>query len=192
MFVNGSELNEQSSYRTFQGCFLPNFEDFVRNQPIRNKNCLWWSCLLTDWDEMSNLYINTEPSIDASYQVSVHLPKRFQRRRLKCEKLTDDKWWQKLTLPLARWAKNEENKVIYLHWNFFIISSINRKAIIGKNTHKKRNYFKRLLDVYISIFNTFYFQWVSDCCLTSSQQFFSYIMARTSSFSMSFVLDQHA
>jgi hypothetical protein len=30
------------------------------------------------------------PSIDVSYQVSVHLAKRFQRRRLKCEKLTDD------------------------------------------------------------------------------------------------------
>jgi hypothetical protein len=49
---------------------------------------LWWPCLLTDRDEMSNLY--REPSIDASYQVSVHLAKRFQRRRLKCEKLTDD------------------------------------------------------------------------------------------------------
>ena len=30
------------------------------------------------------------PSIDASYQVSVHLAKGFQRRRLKCEKLMDD------------------------------------------------------------------------------------------------------
>ena len=39
-----------------------------------------------DRDEMSNLYKG--PSIDASYQVSVHLG--FQRRRLKCEKLTDD------------------------------------------------------------------------------------------------------
>jgi hypothetical protein len=38
---------------------------------------------------MSNLYRG--PSIDASYQVSVHLVKRFRRRRLKCEKLTDDK-----------------------------------------------------------------------------------------------------
>jgi hypothetical protein len=27
---------------------------FFRNQPIRNKNCLWWPCLLTDRDEMSN------------------------------------------------------------------------------------------------------------------------------------------
>ena len=31
-----------------------------------------------------------ERTIDASYQVSVHLAERFQRRRLKCEKLTDD------------------------------------------------------------------------------------------------------
>jgi hypothetical protein len=37
---------------------------------------------------MSNLYRG--PSIDASYQGSVHLAKGFQRRRLKCEKLTDD------------------------------------------------------------------------------------------------------
>jgi hypothetical protein len=54
---------------------------FFRNQPIRNKNCLWWPCLLTDRDEMSNLY--REHAIDASYQVSVHLVKRLQRRRLK-------------------------------------------------------------------------------------------------------------
>ena len=30
-------------------------------------------------------------SIDASYQVSVHLAEGFQRRRLKCEKLSDDR-----------------------------------------------------------------------------------------------------
>jgi hypothetical protein len=50
---------------------------------------LWKPCLLTDRDEMSNLYRG--PTIDASYQVSVHLPEGFQRRRLKCEKLTDDR-----------------------------------------------------------------------------------------------------
>ena len=108
-------------------------EDFFRNQPIRNKNGLWRPCLLTDRDEMSNLYRGL--SIDASYQVSVHLAKQFQRRRFKkigqsetriaCggwgiseEKTkmwkvngwqaTDNKWWQKLTLPLARWANNAE------------------------------------------------------------------------------------
>jgi hypothetical protein len=51
---------------------------FFRNQPIRNKNGLSRPCLLTDRDEMSNLYRG--PAIDASYQVSVHLVKRFQRR----------------------------------------------------------------------------------------------------------------
>ena len=33
---------------------------------------------------------NRAPAIDTSYQVPVHLAKRFKRRRLKCEKLTDD------------------------------------------------------------------------------------------------------
>jgi hypothetical protein len=54
---------------------------FFRNQPIRNKNCLWWLCLLMDRDEMSNR--NRGLSIDASYQVSVHLAKLFQSRRFK-------------------------------------------------------------------------------------------------------------
>ena len=56
-------------------------------QPIRNENRPWRPCLLTDRDEMSNLYEG--PHIDASCQVWFHLAKRFQRRRLKCEKLTD-------------------------------------------------------------------------------------------------------
>ena len=64
---------------------------FLRNQPFRNKNCLWRPCLLTDRDRMSNHYRG--PSIDASYQVSDHLAEGFQRRRLKCEKLTDDRRW---------------------------------------------------------------------------------------------------
>jgi hypothetical protein len=35
-----------------------------RYRPIRNKNCLWWPCLLTDRDEMNNLH--REHSTDAS------------------------------------------------------------------------------------------------------------------------------
>ena len=77
-----------ASYLSFKFITM---EKFFRNEPIRNKNCLWWPCLLMDRDEMemSNLY--RRPSIDASYQVSVHLAEGFQRRRLKCEKLTDDR-----------------------------------------------------------------------------------------------------
>ena len=29
---------------------------FFLNRPIRNKNCLWWPCLLRDQDKISNLY----------------------------------------------------------------------------------------------------------------------------------------
>jgi hypothetical protein len=46
-------------------------ENFFLNRPIKNKNCLWWPCLLMDQDQMWNLYRG--PSIDPSYQVSVHL-----------------------------------------------------------------------------------------------------------------------
>ena len=63
-------------------------DKILKNRPIKNKNCLWWPCMLTDQNEMCNLYRGS--SIDASYQVSVHLAKWFQRRRLKYEKLTDD------------------------------------------------------------------------------------------------------
>jgi hypothetical protein len=50
-------------------------------------------CLLTDQDEISNLY--REPSIDASYQVSVHLAKRFQRTRfLEIDQLETKNLWQ--------------------------------------------------------------------------------------------------
>ena len=85
-----------------------------------------------DRDKMSNLYKG--PSIDASYQVSVHLAEGFQRGRLKCEKLTNDKWWQKLTLPLARWAKNDCNylnwKVLRLTWSNFQSTMLQVKNLL--------------------------------------------------------------
>jgi Zn-finger protein len=69
-------------------------EDCFRNQPIRNKNCLWWPCLLMDQDEMSKRY--RRYVIDASYQVSVHLAKQFQRRRFFKNRPIRNKnclWW---------------------------------------------------------------------------------------------------
>ena len=64
------------------------------NWPTRNKSCLLRPCLLTDRDEMSNLYRG--PSINASYQVSVDLAKRFQRRRFLKKSAN-----QKQELPMA-------------------------------------------------------------------------------------------
>jgi hypothetical protein len=66
----------------FQFIWLRGFRRFFfyfRNQPIRNKNCLWRPCWLMDRDKISSLY--RRPSIHASYQVTVHLAKQFQRRR---------------------------------------------------------------------------------------------------------------
>ena len=87
--------------RQFQG------RRFLEINPTRKKNCLWLPYLLTDRDEMSNLY--RELSIDASYQFSIHLAEGFQWRRLKYDvngrQTTDAKWWQKLTLRLVRWPK---------------------------------------------------------------------------------------
>jgi hypothetical protein len=42
--------------------------------------CGGHACLLMDRNEMSTLYRGSP--IDASYQVSVHLAKRFQKRRI--------------------------------------------------------------------------------------------------------------
>ena len=108
MSVNGSERNEYSLQRTAHRCFLPSFglfgqavsvEKNLKNQPIRNKNRLWWPCLLTDWDETSTLYRG--PSIDASYQVSVQLAKWFQRRRFFLNRPIRNKnclWWPCLVM----------------------------------------------------------------------------------------------
>ena len=79
----------RSPFILFWGNFIQNLpfiwllgfrgEDFFKNQPTQSKNCQWWPCLLMDRDEMSNIYRGS--SIDASYQVSIHLAKPFQRRR---------------------------------------------------------------------------------------------------------------
>ena len=90
MLINESGQNEQFLQRTFHRCFLPSFGSFgqavseknifFRNRPIRNKNCLWQTCLQINRAEMNNFYRG--PSLDASYQVSVHLAKQFQQRRI--------------------------------------------------------------------------------------------------------------
>jgi hypothetical protein len=80
MFVHGSGRNQQSLQRTFHRCFLPSFGSFGRAVLEEKIFKMWRPCLLTDQDEMSKLY--REPSKDASYQVTVHMVKQFQRRRI--------------------------------------------------------------------------------------------------------------
>jgi hypothetical protein len=67
-----------------------------------------------DRDKMSNVY--REPSIDASYQVSVHMAEGFQRRKLKCEKLTttDDGRQVMAKVHAAFWQGELKRKFIFL------------------------------------------------------------------------------
>jgi hypothetical protein len=89
---------------------------------FRNKNCLWQPYLLMDRDEMSNLYRG--PPIDASYQVLVHLAKRFQRRRFFRNQPIRNKnglWW-----PCETACSNDPKlgrkhlwKVLYKDYSFY-------------------------------------------------------------------------
>ena len=101
-------------------------EKIKKIRPIRNKNCLWWPCLLMDRNEMSNLYKG--PSIDVSYQVSVHLAK-VQRRRLKCKKLTDD-----------RWRTSSDGKISHCLWQ----GEIKMVPVMIKNLKILRNSLQQL------------------------------------------------
>ena len=85
MFVNGSGRNEHSLYQTFHRCFLPSFGSF--GQAVSEEKIF-----KNQRQELpvAVMFVNGS-SIDASYQVSVHLAEGFQWRRLKCEKLTDDR-----------------------------------------------------------------------------------------------------
>jgi hypothetical protein len=95
-----------------------------------------------DLDKISNLYRG--PSIDASYQVSVNMAEGFQRRRLKCEKLTDDRrrmpsddksshclWQGELKMKLSR-------KVI-THSSFAVSLFVTLKKKLVTNNKKLLN-----------------------------------------------------
>jgi hypothetical protein len=106
---------------------------FYRNQPIRNKNCLWWPCLLIDLDKMSNL--NRGLSIDASYQVSVHLGKRFHRRRFYRNQPIRNKnclWWPCLLI--------DRDKMSNRNRGLSIDASYQVSVHLGKRFHRRRFY----------------------------------------------------
>jgi hypothetical protein len=75
----------------------------------------WQPCLISNLHQKHKS--GRGPSIEHFWQVWLKSVQRFQRRRFKCEKLTDGRTtdaypWQKLTWPMARWAKKLEAHVI--------------------------------------------------------------------------------
>ena len=129
MFVNRSGQNEQfyrgpsidASYHVSVH-LAKRFQRrrFKKKTPIWNKNCLWRPYMLMDRDKMCNLY--REPSIDVSYQVpscgsfgSGVSEENIKMWKVNGWQTTDAKWWQKLTLPLARWANNKMTFILGYH-----------------------------------------------------------------------------
>ena len=88
IFVNQSELNEQSLQRTFQGCFRSNFNSFGKavaeersfQKSTNQKQELPVAPMFVNGSKLNEQNLQ-RTSIHASYQVSVHLAKGFQRRR---------------------------------------------------------------------------------------------------------------
>jgi hypothetical protein len=82
MFVNGSERHKQSQQRTFHRCFLPSFGTF--GQTVSEQKNFLKSANQKQESPMATMFVNGSgrneqwgPSIDASYQVSVHLAEGF-------------------------------------------------------------------------------------------------------------------
>ena len=93
----------------------------LRNQPTRKKNGLWWSCLLTDQDEMSNLYY-WWPSIDASY--SFDLFAQAVSEKIFWNWPTRKKKLPRATPNLITWSSDFFIKKKWSGWgNFFKIIS---------------------------------------------------------------------
>ena len=82
-------------------------EDFFKNWPIRNKNGLQPPCLPMDRDKMSNLY--RKPSIDDSYQISIHLGKRFQRRIFFQKSTNQKKEWLVTAMLVNGSGRNQQS-----------------------------------------------------------------------------------
>ena len=101
-----------------------------RNRPIRNKNCLWWPCLLTDQNGMSKS--NKGPSIDASYHVSVHLTKLLQSRRL----LEIDQ--SETLLPVAAMFVNDRDKMSNRYREPSIDASYQVSVHLAKHFQRRR------------------------------------------------------
>ena len=114
---------------------------FIRNRPFRKKNCLFWRCLLTDLDEMSHLYRGS--SIDASYQVLIHLTKRLQRRFLEIRKVVTEEIKKNQTIRNKNclwrpWSLTDRGEMSNLHRGPSIDASYQVSIHLAKRFQRRR------------------------------------------------------
>ena len=80
---------------------------FLKFQPMRTHYGPWQPCWISNQHQKQKS--GRGPSNEHFWKVWLKSVQRFQRRRFKCEKLTDGRTeaypGQKLTWPMARWAK---------------------------------------------------------------------------------------
>ena len=118
-------------------------EKILKNRPIRNKNCLWRSCLLTDRNEMSILY--RRPSKDASYRVSIHLAKRFQRRRFFQKSTSQKQEWLVAAMFVNGSERNQQSLQRTSHRCFLpnfssLGKAVSEEKIFYKSTNQKQEW----------------------------------------------------
>jgi hypothetical protein len=80
MFVNGLELNEQSLYRTFHGCFLPTFELFASDWLISKKSSSLKPLCQMNRNLVGSIYGRSSKKSAHFVPIRIHLAKQFQRR----------------------------------------------------------------------------------------------------------------
>jgi hypothetical protein len=115
---------------------------FFRNQPIKIKNCMCGPCLLTDRDEMSNLYRG--PSIDASYQVSIYLATRFQMRRFfRNQPIRNNNglWWPCLLTDRDEMSRLHRGPSIYASYqvSFHLAMQFQRRSFKKNQPIRNKN-----------------------------------------------------
>ena len=118
---------------------------YFRYRPTWNKNCLWWPCLLTNWDELCNLYSGS--FIHAFYQLSFFfLAKRFQRRRFSTN--------QKQELSMAAMLVNESDKMSNLFRGLSIDASYQVSVHLAKRFQIRNQRLSRACIVHLVIKKT--------------------------------------
>ena len=95
---------------------------FLKFRPIRTHYGPWQPCWISNQHQKHKS--GRGPSSEHFWQVWLKSVQRFQRRRFKCEKLTDGRKyerttdaypWQKLIWPMARWAKNDKLSIFCIY-----------------------------------------------------------------------------
>ena len=84
-----------------------------------------------DRDKMCNHYRG--PSIDASYQVSVHLAKGLQRRRIKCEKLNEGRHVMANKKMLFKNQTRQEFSLLYTITGYIYPETITKDEFLDNN-----------------------------------------------------------